>query len=121
MGAEQEDFVNDYVVADGLRFLRSLTEKYGAEKGMAFWHELGHVLGDEIQGEIFFAMLAGTDHNKVTGQTGLNVNPAVSVIDCIQVYTDLSLKEAKDLWVTSKLQMVKIEGTRAIQRGSTDL
>lgn len=115
MGDEQEDFINDYVVADGLRFLRSLTEKYGAEKGMAFWHELGHVLGDEIQGEIFFAMIAGTDHDKVTFRSGPTVNQAVSVIKCIRVYTGLGLKEAKDLWDASRMRMVKIDCKRASQ------
>lgn len=105
----------DYVVSDGLRFLRSLTEMYGAEKGMAVWHELGHVLGDEIQGAIFFAMIAGTDHDKVSIRS---TNPgigAVSVIKCIRQYTGLGLKEAKDIWDMSKVKMVKIDCQRKDQ------
>lgn len=113
MGNTEEDF--DYVTADGLRFLRSLTEKYGAEKGMAFWHELGTVLGAEVQGAIFFAMIAGHDADRVHLRSSATANQAVSTIKCIRNYTGLGLKEAKDIWDLSKQQLVKIKCRRNVQ------
>ena len=100
----------DDVVLDGIRFLRSITEYYGEEKGMEVWHAMGPAMGEEIQGKIFFAMLTGTVSGKVRfTSTNTPAGNAVAVIKTIRMYTGLGLKEAKDLWDMSKTSTVKVE------------
>jgi hypothetical protein len=51
------DYTDDtlsYVITDGIRFLQSLTQHYGAERGMEVWEKLGEVMGPEIKGQVFF-------------------------------------------------------------------
>ena len=90
----------EVVVRDGVRFLESLTLHYGAEEGMRIWEGIGDVVGPEVKGQIFFAMLTG----RMTGtRVGFLQSPnsdgyAVSVIKAIRGATALSLKEAKDVW-----------------------
>lgn len=55
----------DDVVLDGIKFLCSITEYYGEEKGMEVWHAMGPAMGEEVQGKIFFAMLTGTSTGRV--------------------------------------------------------
>ena len=111
---ENEGYEIDYVVTDGLRFLQSLTEKYGAEKGIEVWHDFGRVLGAEIQGAIFFAMISGTDSTRVHMRANSNTQQVVAIIKCIRQYTGLGLKEAKDLYDMSRVKLVQIECTRKV-------
>ena len=99
------------LIHDGIRFLRTLTEVYGTDEGMAIWDKMGTAFPDDLRGRIFFAML--------TGQTGRHINVsagraransnAISTIKCIREYTKLGLKEAKDLWDASQTGTVSIE------------
>ena len=101
----------DEVVFDGIRFLESLTRHYGSEKGMAVWEQMGEVMGDEIKGKIFFAMLAGDRSNRVRVRVG-TCTQAVSAIKAIRIATGYSLKEAKDAWDRSKDQVVTIDNVQ---------
>ena len=101
----------DEVVFDGIRFLESLTRHYGPEKGIAVWEQMGEVMGDEVKGKIFFAMLAGDRSNRVRVRVG-TCTQAVSAIKAIRMATGYSLKEAKDAWDRSKDQVVTIDNVQ---------
>jgi len=101
----------DEVVFDGIRFLESLTRHYGPQKGIAVWEQMGEVMGDEVKGKIFFAMLAGDRSNRVRVRVG-TCTQAVSAIKAIRVATGYGLKEAKDAWDRSKDQVVTIDNVQ---------
>jgi ribosomal protein L7/L12 len=99
-----------YVIADGIQFLRSITQYYGTDKGMEVWNAMGEAMGKEIKGQVFFKMLTGETGTIVrftAGQAHDNGN-AVPVIKAIRVATGLGLKEAKDMWDESKIKSVSI-------------
>ena len=94
------------IISAGIEFMRSITECYGNEKGMKLWDDIASTLGNEIKGEIFFAMISGeyTTKLKVSG----TVNDRIASIKAIRAYTGLGLKEAKDLWDKCKSETVSI-------------
>ena len=93
---EQSDTM-DMVIRDGIRFLESLTRHYGQEEGMRIWDSLGEVIGSEVKGQIFFAMLTGTTSNRVKFvQKVGNSGNAVAIIKAIRHASGCGLKEAKD-------------------------
>lgn len=98
----------DALVVDGVRFLESITNHYGPEKGMEVWETIANAVGTEVKGKIFFAMITGRRSGYVKFRSGTASN-AVSVIKCIRSYTNSGLKEAKDHWDLSKHQTVTIE------------
>lgn len=98
----------DEVVFDGIRFLESLTRHYGPEKGMAVWESMGHALGDEVKGKVFFSMLTGESSNRIRIRAGSCQN-AVAAIKAIRMGTGKGLKEAKDIWDLSKHQVVVVD------------
>jgi ribosomal protein L7/L12 len=106
----QEDGLGQ-VVYDGVRFLQSLTQHYGTEKGMEFWEALGSVMGKDVKGRVFFAMLTGETTGRIRftiDGTGYNPN-AVATIKAIRTATDWGLKEAKDLYDGSKNKVVHVD------------
>ncbi len=87
----------DGVVANGLHFMRSITEAYGAEEGMRLWETIAGTLDPDVKGQIFFAMIAGTHNNRIVlRRVGPNTD-RVARIKEIRNWTGLGLKEAKDL------------------------
>jgi ribosomal protein L7/L12 len=98
----------DEVVFDGIRFLESLTRCYGPEKGMEVWEAMGHAVGDEIKGKVFFSMLTGESSNRVRVQKG-TCNQAVAAIKAIRIGTGLGLKDAKDAWDLSAIKVVTLD------------
>ena len=87
----------DAVVANGLHFMRSITEAYGAEEGMRLWETIAGTLDPDVKGQIFFAMIAGTHNNRIVlRRVGPNTD-RVARIKEIRNWTGLGLKEAKDL------------------------
>lgn len=87
------------IVADGIRFLRTITEAYGTEDGMALWEQMSGVLDSDVKGAMFFAMITGNYSTKLTlslreGQP----RSAIVLIKAIRTATNLGLKEAKDLY-----------------------
>lgn len=96
----------DMVVRDGIRFMESLTRHYGSERGQDIWEGIGEVVGKEVKGKIFFAMITGdTLSDRVTFTCGdaERRGHAVPVIKAIRIASGLGLKEAKDQWDNSKL------------------
>ena len=101
------------VVYDGVRFLQSLTEHYGTDKGMEFWEAFGTIMGKEVKGRVFFAMLTGESSGRIRFTTDTtNYNPnAVACIKAIRTATGFGLKEAKDLFDMSKSKVVHADCT----------
>ena len=86
----------DAVIANGLHFMRSITEAYGADEGMRLWETIAGTLDPDVKGQIFFAMLTGTHNNKIVlRRVGPNTD-RVARIKEIRNWTGLGLKEAKD-------------------------
>jgi hypothetical protein len=85
----------DAIISSGLDFMRSITECYGAERGMELWDTIASTLGKDVKGEIFFAMMGGEYVAKLR-VSGVAVDRIFS-IKTIRTYTGLGLKEAKDL------------------------
>lgn len=107
-----EDMLMEQVISDGLQFVKSLTDYYGPDKGMAVWNTLGESVGKSLHNKIFMAMLTGKPFMTVTFNAGpaTNAGNAVPVIKCIRQYTGTGLKEAKDYWDASKItsQTIKV-------------
>lgn len=86
----------DAIVTNGLHFMRSITEAYGAEEGMRLWETIADTLDGDIKGQIFFAMITGTHNNRIVlKRVGPNTD-RVARIKEIRNWTGLGLKEAKD-------------------------
>lgn len=104
---EQEDNLEE-IIFDGIRFLESIARKYGPEKSIEIWDKLGEAMGQDIKGQVFFAMLTGTGGTRVYVQKG-TCNQAVAAIKAIRVGTGYGLKEAKDAWDLSAMKNVSLE------------
>lgn len=87
----------EQILADGLNFMRTITEAYGAEEGMKLWATIADSIDPDIKGKMFFAMLTGeyVDRIRISGYT--NNHNYVGIIKAIRGATGLGLKEAKDL------------------------
>jgi hypothetical protein len=88
------------IISNGLHFMRSITEAYGADKGLELWDQITSVLDEDVRGQIFFAMITGqyNDRILIKGVTHMAVNNAVSCIKEIRTWTGLGLKESKDIY-----------------------
>ena len=87
----------DAVIANGLHFMRSITEAYGADEGMRLWETIAGTLDPDVKGQIFFAMLTGTHNNKIVLRRVGSDTDRVARIKEIRNWSGLGLKEAKDL------------------------
>ena len=88
------------IISNGLHFMRSITEAYGADKGLELWEQITSVLDPEVKGQIFFAMITGTYNDKIEirGINALGQGNAVACIKAIRQYSGLGLKESKDMY-----------------------
>lgn len=91
------------IITNGIHFMRSITEAYGAETGLELWEQIATVLDPEVKGQIFFALITGTYNDRVhikgiIGANGMNITNAVSCIKEIRTWSGLGLKEAKDMY-----------------------
>lgn len=95
------------VIEEGIAFVRTITEAYGAEDGMKLWEQIAAVLDPDVKGEMFFAMITGTPLHTitVTDVTAHSRNNKIEMIKTIRAVTGWGLKEAKDaadnMWVNS--------------------
>lgn len=97
----------DCIVQDGIRFLESITRYYGPDKGIEVWESMGHAMGRDIQGQVFFTMLTGERSDRVYIEQG-TANNGVWAIKAIRGGTGMGLKEAKDAWDLCKYQKVSL-------------
>ncbi len=88
------------LINDGITFIRSITEAYGAEDGMALWEQISQSIDPELKGQIFFAMLTGDNVNTI--ELRYTTSPAgndsfINQIKEVRASTGLELKDARDL------------------------
>ena len=105
MEETREEVLNE-LIANGIEFLRSLTEYYGTDRGMEIWNQLGQTVGTDVQGQIFMHMLKGT--NKIVFSCKDQTVNAVELIRCVRQYTGTSLAESKAIWDQSLVSKVKL-------------
>jgi ribosomal protein L7/L12 len=87
------------VVADGIRFMQSITQCYGVEKGYQIWETIAEAAGKEVKGKIMMAMLAGNPTLPIAISAGAAApDNAVRVIKCMREHTGISLAQAKQVW-----------------------
>ena len=75
----------------------SITEIWGAERGMELWEGIANSLGPEIKGDLFFAMLTGKSIGPVR-LIAINPGRIIDIVKLIRARTGLGLKEAKDIY-----------------------
>jgi hypothetical protein len=88
------------VISNGLHFMRSITEAYGAEEGLKLWDTIASTLDGDVKGQIFLAMITGTYNNRVhlKGLGRSARDNAVTCIKEIRMWSGLGLKESKDMY-----------------------
>jgi hypothetical protein len=88
------------IICNGIHFMRSISEAYGAEKGMELWEQITSALDPDVKGQIFFAMITGTYNDRVhlKGLGNTAMNNGVSCIKEIRTWSGLGLKESKDMY-----------------------
>jgi hypothetical protein len=88
------------VISNGLHFMRSITEAYGAEEGLKLWDTIASTLDGDVKGQIFLAMITGTYNNRVhlKGLGRSARDNAVACIKEIRMWSGLGLKESKDMY-----------------------
>ena len=88
------------IISNGLHFMRSITEAYGADKGLELWEQIAGVLDEDVKGQIFFAMITGTYNDRILlkGIGASAQNNAVNCIKEIRFWTGLGLKDSKDMY-----------------------
>jgi len=88
------------IISNGLHFMRSITEAYGADAGLALWEQIAGVLDPDVKGQIFFAMITGTYNDRILlkGIGASAQNNAVNCIKEIRAWTGLGLKDSKDMY-----------------------
>ena len=88
------------IISNGLHFMRSITEAYGADKGLELWEQIAGVLDPDVKGQIFFAMITGNYNDRILlKDIGASAqNNAVNCIKEIRAWTGLGLKDSKDMY-----------------------
>jgi len=88
------------IISNGLHFMRSITEAYGADAGLELWEQIAGVLDPDVKGQIFFAMITGTYNDRILlkGIGASAQNNAVNCIKEIRAWTGLGLKDSKDMY-----------------------
>ena len=87
----------EFLVKDGVQFLKTITEIYGVEKGMELWDKLCSVLSPEVKGAICFSMLTGNTgggHFHIKMKNNFNSNLKIRRIKLIREITGMGLKQA---------------------------
>jgi hypothetical protein len=92
----------DRLVNAGISFMHTITDIYGAEKGMELWTVIADTIDPDLKGAIFMALLTGNYHQDrihVKQPFQGPMSSKVSLIKCIRNYDkrNLGLKEAKDI------------------------
>ena len=86
------------IITNGLHFMRSITEAYGAETGMQLWETIADTLDADVKGQIFFAMITGTYNDRVHLKGVAGNHNAVTCIKEVRTWSGLGLKESKDMY-----------------------
>jgi hypothetical protein len=90
------------VISNGIHFMRSITEAYGADEGLKLWDQIASVLDGDVKGQIFLAMVTGNYNDRILLK-GLFPTAQANAVSCIKAIREhdkrgLGLKEAKDMY-----------------------
>ena len=90
------------VISNGLHFMRSITEAYGADEGLKLWDTIASTLDPDVKGQIFMAMVTGNYNDRIHLK-GLHPYGQENAVACIKAIREwdkrgLGLKEAKDMY-----------------------
>ena len=90
------------VISNGMHFMRSITEAYGADEGLKLWDQIASVLDGDVKGQIFLAMVTGNYNDRISLK-GLFPQAQANAVSCIKAIREhdkrgLGLKEAKDMY-----------------------
>lgn len=105
------------LVNSGISFMQTITDIYGAEKGMQLWEVIADTVSPDLKGDIFMALLTGNYHQDRIHVRQPFQGPMaskVSLIKCIRNYDKrrLGLKEAKDIadsLETGAIQILEVQ------------
>jgi len=90
------------VISNGIHFMRSITEAYGAEEGLRLWETIANTLDPDVKGQIFLAMITGNYNDRIHLK-GCFPQAQANAVACIKAIREcdkrgLGLKEAKDMY-----------------------
>ena len=90
------------VITNGLHFMRSISEAYGADKGMELWETIANTLDADVKAQIFFAMITGmyNDRVHIKGLFPIAIGNAVPCIKALRTWSkrDIGLRDAKNMY-----------------------
>lgn len=86
------------IIRNGMLFMRTITNAYGAEEGMRLWDTIASTLDPDIKGKIFVTMLIGGYSGTLVAAIDRRYynDNRVEGIKAIRAVTGYGLKEAKD-------------------------
>lgn len=85
------------IIVNGLHFMRSITEAYGAEVGLKLWDTIANTLDQDVKAQIFLAMITGEYRNRIYFK-GIDPNAdTVACIRALRLWSGLGLKEAREI------------------------
>lgn len=90
----------DHLIQSSVMFMQTVSEIYGAEKGMELWSTIADTIDTNLKGEVFMAMLSGQYRSdRLFMRSTPNAINKVAIIKCIRDYDTrhLGLKDAKDI------------------------
>ena len=90
------------VISNGMHFMRSITEAYGADEGLKLWDTIASTLDPDVKGQIFLAMVTGNYNDRIH-MKGFFPQGQANAVACIKAIREwdkrgLGLKEAKDMY-----------------------
>lgn len=88
----------DMIVSDSIAFIRSITTVYGSEKGMELWGTIADTIDPAIKGKVFFALLTGSNEDRVTLSGAVAGTNKINCIKIIRQYTGMGLAESKNAY-----------------------
>jgi hypothetical protein len=78
------------VISNGMHFMRSITEAYGAEEGLKLWDQIASVLDGDVKGQIFLAMVTGNYNDRILLK-GLFPQAQANAVSCIKAIREHGL------------------------------
>ena len=103
------------IISNGLHFMRSITEAYGADEGLRLWTTIADTLDPDIKGQLFLAMITGNYNDRIY-LNGLSLAGQDNAVACIKAIREWDkrgpgLKEAKDMY--DRLKQAVIHGNKS--------
>ena len=85
------------LLINGMNLMRTVTEIWGADRGMELWDNIATHVGQDFKGACFFNMLTGQYQGDVHLSNVSQTTGYVEVIKVVRNFTGYGLKDAKDV------------------------